>query len=287
MTQPSQARQGGGRDSVRTYAWPPLPPHEFEVISVTSALDAGVAKPWLTGWAAKVTAQAAVDDHAIVGAMLEKGDEDAALAHIKGARWRNTNRKAKRGTIVHAALEAYLKGQDPTPATIEAALEEARVNRSLWKSTAGMVAGVMEFLYDEEPEIYWSESTVYSRQHGYAGTADLIARVRVGGSRKPAVLDVKTSPKVYDETAAQLCAYARADFVGLDDGSEMPLVPLREVDGMMVGEPIEHGIVIRPTSSGKYEAVTFSLTDDVFDFFLGALQVAKNKPALAAARRPS
>jgi hypothetical protein len=279
VTQPAQARQSKGRDDVRTYAWPPLPPHEFEVISVTSALDAGVAKPFLIGWAAKVVAECAVDDHAIVAAMLEKGDTDAALSHLKGARWRNADRKAKRGTIVHAALEAYLDGKEATPAVIEAKLEEARVPRNLWKSTAGMVAGVMEFLQDEEPEVYWSESTVYSRTHGYAGTPDLLARMRVGGTLKPVVVDVKTSPKIYNDTAAQLTAYARADFVGQDDGTEAALVP--------TGEAIEHGIVVRPTPSGKYEKGVFTLTDEVYDLFLGALAVARNKGALERSRRPS
>lgn len=279
MTQPTQARQRKSYDAPRTYAWPPLPPHEFEVISVTSALGAGVAKPYLIGWAAKVTAEAAIEDHEIIGAMLAKGKEKEAIAHVKGARFANSGAKADRGTIVHGALESYLAGKELSKETVEAQLKEARVPLNLWRSTAAMIAGLMEFLQDEEPEVYWSESTVYSREHGYAGTADLIARMRVGGSLVPVVLDVKTSKDIYNETAAQLVAYARADFVGLDDGTEAELVP--------TGERIEHGIVVRPTPSGGYEKAVFTLTDEVYAFFLGALAVASNKGALDAARRPS
>jgi hypothetical protein len=279
VTQPKQARKGRGRDGPRTYAWPPLPPHEFEVISVTSALGAGVAKPWLAGWAAKVTAEAAVEDYEIVGAMLKKGKEREAIAHLKGARYANSGAKADRGTIVHGALEAYLAGKALSKETVEEQLKEAHVPRNLWRSTAAMIAGLMEFLSDEEPEIYWSESTIYSRAHGYAGTADVLGRMRVGGTMKPVVVDVKTSKAIYDDTAAQLCAYARGDFVGLDDGTEAPLTP--------TGEPIEHGIVVRPTASGKYEKAVFTLTDRVYDYFLGALAVASNGDALAEARRPS
>jgi hypothetical protein len=279
MTEPKQARKGRGRDGPRTYAWPPLPPHEFEVISVTSALGAGVAKPWLAGWAAKVTAEAAIEDHDIIGAMLAKGKEKEAIAHVKGARYANSGSKADRGTIVHGALESYLEGKPLARETVEAQLKERRVPLNLWKSTAAMIAGLMEFLNDEEPEVYWSESTVYSREHGYAGTPDVLCRMRVGGSLKPVVIDVKTSKAIYDDTAAQLCAYSRADFVGLDDGTEAPLVP--------TGEPIEHGVVVRPTASGKYEKAVFTLTDDVYAYFLGALAVAANGDALAAARRPS
>lgn len=282
MTQPKQARKGRGRDGPRTYAWPPLPPHEFEVISVTSALEAGVAKPWLTGWAARVTAEAAIEDHDIIGAMLAKGKEKEAIAHVKGARFSNSGSKADRGTVVHGALESYLAGKPLSKETVEAQLKERRVPLNLWKSTAAMIAGLMEFLYDEEPEVYWSESTVYSRAHGYAGTPDLLARMRVGGSLKPVVVDVKTSKEIYDDTSAQVTAYARADFVGLDDGTEAPLIP--------TGEPIEHGIVVRPTASGKYEKAVFTLTDTHLDYFLGTLAVARNKVALEDTRwgrRPS
>lgn len=278
MTAPKQAKQRRGYGP-RTYAWPPLPPHEFEVISVTSAIGGGIPKPYLIGWAAKVTAEAAIEDHDIIGAMLAKGKEREAIAHVKGARFHDSGKKADRGTIVHSALEAYLKGRPMGQETVESLLKEARVPLDLWKSTAAMIVGLMEFLYDEEPEIYWSESTVYSRAHGYAGTADLIARMRVGGSLLPVVLDVKTSKSIYDETALQLCAYARADFVGLDDGTEAPLTP--------TGEKIEHGVVVRPTPSGKYEKAVFTLTDAVYARFLAALAVASTDGVEAEARRPS
>lgn len=279
MTQPAQARKRKSYDAQRTYAWPPLPPHEFEVISVTSAIGGGMPKPYLIGWAAKVTAEAAIDDHDIIGAMLAKGKSLEAVAHVKGARFADMKAKADRGTIVHAALEAYLAGKPVDKATVEAQLKEARVPLAMWKSTAAMIAGLMEFLYDHEPEVYWSESTVYSRQHGYAGTTDLLARMRVGDSLLPVVLDVKTSKSIYDETALQLCAYARADFVGMDDGTEAPLVP--------TGEPIEHGIVVRPTPGGKYEKAVFTLTDEVYELFLGCLTVASKKAVLDTVRRPS
>lgn len=279
MTQPAQARQRKGFDAPRTYAWPPLPPHEFEVISVTSAIGGGMPKPYLIGWAAKVTAQKAIDDHDIVAAMLAKGDERGAIEHVKRARFGDSGTKADRGTIVHGAMEAYLAGKPLSKETVEEQLKAARVPLNMWKSTAAMIAGLMEFLDDEEPEVYWSESTVYSRQHGYAGTSDLIARMRVGGSLKNVILDVKTSKSIYDETALQLCAYARADFVGLDDGTEAALTPN--------GEPIEHGIVVRPTPTGKYEKAVFTLTDEVYDLFLGCLTVASKKGVLETVRRPS
>lgn len=281
MTTPSQARsqkQGG----IRTYSWPPHPPHEMEVVSVTTAISNGLPKPFLVGWAAKTTAEAAVTDYDIVGAMLAKGDTRAAIDHLKGARFRDMNQKADRGTIVHAALENFLAGKPVDEKQIHAQLREAHVPTRMWKSATNMIRGLMEFLVDEEPDVYWSEATVYSRQHKYAGTADIIAEMRVGGSLVPVVIDIKTSKRIYDETALQLSAYARADFVGLDDGTEVSLLP----SGYDPEQKIEYGVVVRPTPSGEYEKVTFALTDEVYELFLACLAVTTKQGVLQGVRRP-
>lgn len=275
MTQPAQASKAGR--GMRVYRWPPQPPHELEVVSVTSITEGGIPKPFLIGWAAKKSAECAVDDHDLIGAMLAKKDgERMALDHVKGARFRDRDTKADRGTIVHAAVESYLAGKPMSKDDLEERLTDARIPRSMWKSTAGMVAGAMEFLFEHEPEILYSEATVYSREHSYAGTPDLVVRMRVGKSKRPVIVDYKTSKAIYDETSLQLCAYSRADFVGLNDGTEKPLP--RE---------IKDGIAVRPMASGRYEPVAFALTDDLFDVFLAARTVALGQNVIAGARRPT
>lgn len=281
MTTPNQARQSSG-NGPRMYAWPPQPPHEFEVMSVTSAISGGLPKPFLVGWAAKVAAECAWDDFDVLKLLHEKKQQRAFIDHVKGARYRDAGEKANRGTIVHAAVEAYLAGAPLSKEDVEARLDDGRVDASLRKAAIPMVQGVLAFLQDAEPEILWSEKTVYSRAHGYAGTADVIGRMHVGGSRVPVVLDIKTSKRIYDETALQLCAYARADFVGLDDGTEEPLLPFG-----MGGESLEYGVVVRPTSTGRYETATFALTDEVFETFLACLAVAQRADVPARSRRPS
>jgi hypothetical protein len=140
-----------------------------------------------------------------------------------------------------------------------------------------MVDGVLEFLFDHEPEIHWSEATVHSRTHQYAGTADIIATMKVGRSKLPVVLDFKTGKRIYDEVAMQLAAYARADFVGLNDGSEVPLLKR--------GRKIKHGVCIRPTAKGRYDIAYFDLTDEVFDKFLACLALADVEDVLRRSRR--
>jgi hypothetical protein len=248
----------------------------MEVLSVTTAMKA-LAKPFLIGWASKMSAECAVEDHAIIGAMLEKKNVKGALDYVKQARFRDSSGKADRGTIVHGAVEAYLAGRKIDLDHIQFLLEEKQVPEALWPATFKMVDGVLEFLYDFEPEIYWSEATVYSREHEYAGTADIIGRLRVGRKKVPVVVDFKTGKSIYNEVAMQLTAYARGDFVGLDDGSEAALTPK--------GEPILHGLCVRPTASGKYEHANFDLTDEVMDKFLACLELADVDRVLARARR--
>lgn len=273
MTQPAQASRGSR--GMRVYRWPPQPPHTLEVNGVTSIIEHGIPKPFLVGWAAKQAAECAVDNEKAWKAIQEADGDQAAVDYIKGARYRSTSKKAKRGTIVHAAVEAYLAGKPMSKADLEEYLAEERVPKPMWRGAAGMVAAAMEFLFDQEPEVLHSESTVYSREHGYAGTADLIVKMRVGKSRKHAIVDFKTSPRIYDETSLQLCAYSRADFVGLNDGTEIPLP-----------DDIRDGVAVCLKASGKYEPAAFALTDDLFDVFLGARTVALGNEVVAGARRP-
>lgn len=280
MTTPSLARQTSTGD--RVYAWPPQPPYEFEVASVTNSIGNGYPKPFLIPWAAKVTAEAAVDDFEIIKAMLEKDNEKAAIDYLKNARNRIMSSKADRGTIVHAALEAHFNNEPLQPEVLAEQLKEARVPKNLWDSTHGMITAVMKFLEEWDIEMFHSEQTVFSRTHEYAGTADIIGRSAIsrapGADRHNVVIDVKTGKSVYDDTAMQLTSYARADFVGMDDGTEVPLTP--------DGSPIEWGIVVRPMANGKYERVVFSLNDDVFDLFLHCQAIAGAKNVLKRSRRP-
>lgn len=292
MTKPALANDKG-RDGVRTYAWPPpkgpFEEPEFEVVSVTSALDGGLPKPALIGWAAKVTAEKAVENLNIIQAMVDSDQKKEAIDYLKNARWASSEAKADRGTIVHAALEAHIDGKPLSKETVQSLLEDAHVPEALWRSTGNMIQGLMQFLEDEKPEILWSEHTVFSRTHKYAGTADVIARMKIGDTLVPVVIDVKTSKAVYDDVALQLAAYARADFIGRPDGTEAPLVyytteglPDEMID---TGEVIEYGVVVRPMASGTYEKVVFGLTDDVFKLFLSCLYTATHRDSLKGARR--
>ena len=97
---------------------------------------------------------------------------------------------AREGTLVHEAVEAIARGQHPVigplvQPSVDAYLEFARNN-------------------DIEPLLI--EERIVSREHRYAGTIDMLARVNgvVG------VLDIKTGRRIYRDYGLQTAAYIAA-----------------------------------------------------------------------------
>lgn len=281
MTQPALAKSGRGIKGGRTYAWPPpgtkntSPP--FEVSSVTTIIGAGLPKPALMYWAAKMVAEKAVESHAFVGSMIESQGKEETTKWLKGAHRTYTNKKADMGTIAHMAIEAYLDGRPLTDEALDEELKERKVPLDMWRTTKAYVSGAMEFFDQLEPEVLHSEVTVYSRKHGYAGTTDIIANMRLGGQGTvPCIIDFKTGKGVYPEMGLQLCAYAFADFIGRADGTEEPLP-----------EGIRNGVIVRLTPGGGFEAVAFSLSPELLDVFLAVKGVAEGQAVMDEAKRPS
>jgi hypothetical protein len=284
MTQPALAKQT--RDGGRTYVWPPtgVAEPEFEVVSV-SGVTGIYPKPWLTPWAVKMTAKAAIENYEQLGQRIQ-WDKDAqkkgnkggdAERWLKNARWDSVTPKGDRGTIVHAAIQSFLEGRELTKADIDGMLAAASVPFKMWPSTHLMVTGVLAYLHEHEPEVYWAEQTVFSRAHGYAGTPDIIGRANILGKQRAAIFDVKTGSGIKDDMVLQLCGYARADFVGGLDGTEHPLTP--------DGEPIEWGVIIQPKANGSFDHAIFKLDDEVFALFLGCCEVARREGAIFGKRR--
>lgn len=284
MTTPAQARKGKGIRGGRTYAWPPpgtLKPGaepEFEVSSVTTLIGNGLPKPALMYWAAKMVAEKAVSDIEFVASMKESQGDAEAVKWLKGAHRTYTNKKADMGTIAHMAIESYLNGREMSEDQLNEALKERGVPLDMWKTTKSYVKGAMEFFDQAEPEVLYQEATVYSRKYGYAGTADIIGRIRLGGTDwLPAIIDFKTGKGVYPEMGLQLSAYARADFIGLSDGTEIPLSDIGD---------IRHGVIVRLTPGGSFEAVSFNLSDDLQDVFLSVQGVALGLETMERSKRP-
>lgn len=155
---------------------------------VTSILGV-IAKPALTGWAAKMVAEFAVEHKQ---RWVGLPDRDAVNL-LKGAPWSKRDAAGDRGSAVHHAIEAYLKGTGDYP-TFSG--DERQVARH-----------AIRFLQAHKPEPIGVEVTVYSPSMVYAGTCDLPCRI--GG--EVWLLDWKTSSGVYADYALQLYAYSIAE----------------------------------------------------------------------------
>jgi hypothetical protein len=235
MPNPRNATTTQGK---RFYTW-----RERNYWSVTTILQVA-PKPALINWAKKFTAEYAVDHFDAFKALVED-DPMAAVDWLKGAAWRDRDRKAELGSFVHAAAEAYVLGQ-PFPK---------------WpKNVEPPMRQFIAFLDDCQPVFEQTELSVYSKTWNYAGTLDGIAtldgRVLVG--------DWKTGADLYPEVALQLAAYRHAEFIGAPDGDELPMP---KTDGAFA--------LHLPRDGSDYVLLDVRADDEVFQTFLYMVEVFK------------
>ncbi len=222
--------------------------NDRKYVSVTNVLKA-IAKPALVNWAARTAAQAIFDDPYKVSTVNQ-----AAQAIYK------TKEKAgDRGSRVHEFAQAMTEGAE-------------------WpENPDGYEAAVISFLKTMTPEVLFTEVNVYSDTHGYAGTADLIAKI----ADKTWLIDYKTSRAVYPETGLQLAAYANAEFILADIPDSIMPIPRSDPDfEELVPEDVRDvqldlpkidataAVLLRP--DGQFEWVP---TTAPFEVFLALAQV--------------
>lgn len=97
---------------------------------------------------------------------------------------------AREGTLVHEAVEAIARGEHP----------------EIDPNARPSVDAYLEFARNNDIEPLLVEERIVSREHRYAGTIDMLARVNgvVG------VLDIKTGKRIYRDYGLQTAAYMQA-----------------------------------------------------------------------------
>jgi hypothetical protein len=106
---------------------------------------------------------------------------------------------AGEGTQAHNAIDAFLNGEEIT--WIDE-FGNAKYSLEVWK----MILKFAEFWNTHKPELVAGEYHLFSDQHEFAGTADLIVRFQ----DKLWLLDIKTSNSLHTAYDLQLAAYATA-----------------------------------------------------------------------------
>ena len=210
--------------------------------SVTSIVGC-LPKPALKFWAAKVVAEAAVEEFGTVAQMVASGNPSGATDYLKGAPRRSSGKAAKTGTDVHELCERIGRGEDP------------RVHPDL----AGFTDNYKRWIADFEVEFLEVEATAWSDTYDFAGTLDSV--VMIDG--EAVLIDIKTGQSgIWPDTALQLCAYSRADCLLAPNGERRPLP---QIDAAAALHLRPDGYALTPIRA---------LGDDVFATFLALATVA-------------
>lgn len=229
------------------------PETKERVPGVTSILGM-LPKPFLTGWAAKMVAQAAVDNLGAVVNLAVAGDKAGAVDYLKRSHRRFTEGASERGDTVHDLAERLFKGEDI-----------GRVHPTY----QAQVDAIKAFLDRYQPEVVALEQTVWSSTHGYAGSFDWLCRFTDDDGSSELILgDNKTTRSgVHAEVAIQLTAYSRADVLIGPDGTHTPMPAIDGAAVLWVPGP-EEGRPVPPRG-----LVPVPITDEAFEVFLHLLGV--------------
>lgn len=201
------------------------------VPGVTTIIGDGVPKPALINWAANSTAEYAVDNWDELTSL----GPAAKLKRLQGARYEAKDAAARRGTEVHAAAEQLLAGK---PVKVP-------------EEIAGHVESYARFLEEFQVEPIHVEFSCVSYRWGYAGTADLCARLVLPDKGPVTMLmDLKTTRSgIFGDVALQLSAYRYPD-VWIIDGEEIPPVEVDYCAGIHVRSD---GYDLIPVEAGEQQ----------------------------------
>ncbi|WP_369189086.1 hypothetical protein [Streptomyces sp. R08] len=239
------------RGGTRFYVHPERP--EIKVPGVTSVVGM-LPKPFLMYWAAKMTAELAVDSLPFVAQMAER-DRQGAVDYLKGASRRYTKMRADVGSDAHDLFERMIRGQ--FVGSVHPDLEPYR-------------AHFADFLEAVNPRLERAEDVAWSDAHAYAGSFDAVLTVWLDEDGNPTpdrsgvphllMADWKTSKATYPDVALQMSAYANADRIISPDGTSEPMP---EFDGAAV-------LHITPE---LWEFKPVRIDEEVFSFFLALRKV--------------
>jgi hypothetical protein len=228
----------------RTYQW-----RGRELPSVTTILRLAGVPERLHAWALSRVVDRAIEQAQATADRLRDAPlpaREAARMQIRAellqAVYDRRDRAATLGTAVHAGIAS------------------GGMTEGLSLDVQSRVRHYNDWLRVSDAEVLASEFQVWNLTHGYAGTADLLVRLRDGSQW---VLDIKTGRSIKPNHALQLAAYAMAEFVGADG----------EVDDRLTGLLSEtRSLAVMHLTEGGWEFRSIPYTDDLRDAFLGLLQ---------------
>lgn len=190
---------------------------EYKRVSgVTSVIGKTLAKPKLEDYKLKAVARAVRENLAQVlswhadlnGSMNPERAQhifDTKLVELSNS---ERNQAARRGKLIHAAVENVGQGQT---AKIEKKYAKPVIQFQRWQE-------------ENDVEVLLSERPCGHRRLWYAGTFDSIVKFHSGPhAGETWLIDAKTSRGVYGETCLQTIAYAEAEFYVDENNVDQPM----------------------------------------------------------------
>ena len=255
------------RDGTRLY----LNPESREKVPSVTAITDNLPKPWLQFWSNKIVAQCAIDNLDTLPMLLENNGRQGVEDFLKKAPSRNTADAASMGSTVHAMFESFLQtGESEIPFDAESDDPDERERYVIADQYADQI---INFIETVEPDVLYTEETVWSETHGYAGSFDGAVKIKaypqllelLGLSKRKktltAMLDLKTSRSgIHPEVALQISGYVNADYIVRGDAEKLKL------------PDFDVGLVLHMRPEG-WKLYPVALHDEVFATFLALKQV--------------
>lgn len=236
----------------------------IKVPGVTSVVGK-LPKDFLTFWAAKESAEAAVNNWDLISQLIKR-DEQGAIDYLKGAHRRTSKAASDIGTAAHILFERLARGE-----TIN--------DRHVHADVKGHVRHFREFLEAVQPEFLHLEETCWNDTFGYAGSFDAVAKI--DGQR--VMVDWKTSKAVYDSVSLQLAAYRYAERIIVADTDES--IPMPELDGGAVLHVRPEGWALHPMACGPAVFEVFKALLAVFAWDTDGKKGVVGKPVASGGER--
>jgi hypothetical protein len=226
-------------------------------IGVTGAISTLDKSGPLIGWAKRVTAEFVCDNLPWVTQTLELVGRQQTVDAIKSKAQAEKDAGAALGSQIHILTEAMLRGGSPDLSEQELPYLEAAKR---WQA-------------DYRPKLVSLERAVLNLTDGWGGTFDIIAEI----DGETWLVDIKTNKGstykgiytgVYPETALQLAAYGRAEFIAkIGDAKRyrFPKIDRYAVLHLRPDAPYEKG----------YRLIEYDVTDAEYAAFLAALALTR------------
>lgn len=230
--------------------------------SVTTVLNV-IDKPALVAWAKRETAECAVRNWELLDGMRTVGGDRMMVEWLKGIPDYQRDTAANRGSRVHAAADALVRG----------------VPIDLPPEEMPFLDAYRRFLADYDVRIVAAELMVFGgflAGRPYGGTLDLIADLTNPLEPEPLepaqerwLIDLKTSSGTYRETALQLAPYGMAEFGVVPGRGDRYTIPAVDRYGVL------H---IRPElypDEGGYRLIPYDVNADTLAAFYAAYDLRR------------